>query len=160
MAESMEESVGEGARHRALSLLAVAAIAVAATALLYTIRLIGGAGGEHDAVVVYRGEVCNGCDRWLEALQTEGFEVSVVRMPDIRPLQDDLGVPGRVRSCHVSVVGGYVLDGNVPIENIRQLLRRESPIRGLATRPAAAGEPGPGLVGFDDERRVRPWPST
>ena len=40
-------------------------------------------------------------------------------MPDVSPIKTKHGVPAQLGSCHTSLVGGYVIEGHVPAQDIR-----------------------------------------
>lgn len=55
-----------------------------------------------------------------------------------------LGVPARLKSCHVVRIGDYFVEGHVPIEAIRKLLMERPSIRGIALPGMPSGSPGMG----------------
>jgi len=53
------------------------------------------------------------------------------------------GVPTGLTSCHTSLVGGYVIEGHVPAEDVDRLLReRPKDIKGIAVAGMPSGSPG------------------
>jgi hypothetical protein len=52
------------------------------------------------------------------------------------------GVPARLASCHTTLVGGYVIEGHVPLEDVRRLLKEKPAVVGLAAPGMPAGSPG------------------
>ena len=44
--------------------------------------------------------------------------------------------------CHTSFVGGYVIDGHVPIEAVQKLRAERPAIKGLALAGMPTGSPG------------------
>ena len=52
------------------------------------------------------------------------------------------GVPIQLRQCHIALVQDYVIEGHVPVEAIRRLLKEKPPIVGLAVRGMPIGSPG------------------
>jgi hypothetical protein len=51
-------------------------------------------------------------------------------------------VPGDLVSCHTAKVGGYIVEGHVPAEDIKRLLREKPAIAGLAVAGMPMGSPG------------------
>jgi hypothetical protein len=52
-------------------------------------------------------------------------------------------VPADLASCHTTTVGGYVVEGHVPLDQVARLLReRPTGIRGIAVPGMPAGSPG------------------
>ena len=52
------------------------------------------------------------------------------------------GVPPRLRECHTALVGGYVIEGHVPVDAITRLLKEKPPVVGLAVQGMPIGSPG------------------
>lgn len=52
------------------------------------------------------------------------------------------GVPPQLRSCHTALVQGYVIEGHVPVREIRRLLAERPKARGLAVPGMPRGSPG------------------
>jgi len=84
------------------------------------------------------------CERWIESLRRAGFHVRVE--PDAHPdLHERLQIPAPLAACHTALtVNGprYVIEGHVPADTIRRLLREQPPLRGIAVPGTPAGAPG------------------
>ncbi|UGB39813.1 DUF411 domain-containing protein [Frateuria soli] len=91
---------------------------------------------------VYRDPSCGCCEAWIAYLKSHGF-APVVHDEAVMPaVKARLGVPDRAASCHTAVVGGYVIEGHVPVEDIRRLLAERPRARGLAAPGMPMGSPG------------------
>ncbi|MBI4321578.1 MAG: DUF411 domain-containing protein, partial [Chloroflexi bacterium] len=51
-------------------------------------------------------------------MKDSGFKVQVQWLEDMKPVKQRFGVPERVEGCHTAVIGGYVIEGHVPVEAI------------------------------------------
>ena len=51
-------------------------------------------------------------------------------------------VPSAVESCHTAVVDGYVVEGHVPVDVIRKMLKDRPDIVGIAVPGMPSGTPG------------------
>jgi hypothetical protein len=71
--------------------------------------------------------------------------------PALDGVKDEHGVPGPLRSCHMGVVGGYVIEGHVPAEDVARLLAEHPEIRGLAVPGMPPGSPGMDVRGYEDQ---------
>jgi hypothetical protein len=112
----------------------------------------------HDTIEVWKSATCGCCHMWIEYLQQQGFVVVAHDMsdPELSAIKTKNGVTDALASCHTAHVGGYVLEGHVPAEDIRKLLAERPKIRGLAVPGMIAGTPGMGdtpakfsVVAFD-----------
>jgi len=52
------------------------------------------------------------------------------------------GVPPQLRQCHVALLGGYVIEGHVPVDAIARLLKEKPPVVGLVVQGMPIGSPG------------------
>lgn len=95
------------------------------------------------AMTVYRDPSCGCCEAWAAEAQGAGYKVSLIDRPDMPAIKTRLGVPGELASCHTAVVGGYVLEGHVPMEDVGRLLTTmPKSFRGLAVAGMPRGSPG------------------
>lgn len=100
-------------------------------------------------VIVYKSPSCGCCKAWMKHLEENGFKVTGKDMDNVQPIKNDLGVPGKLSSCHTAVVDGYVIEGHVPAGDIQRLLKERPKIVGLS----APGMP-PSSPGMDQQGKV------
>ncbi len=93
-------------------------------------------------VTVYKSSTCGCCGKWIEYLRTNGFAVNAVDVPDISEYKQRLGVPLELGSCHTAVVDGYLIEGHVPVREIKRLLAERPKAKGLAVPSMPPGSPG------------------
>lgn len=95
-------------------------------------------------VVVYAPSPCLSCIDWADHLRKSGFEVTVreTESANMPRLKRWLNVPGGLESLLTATVGGYFIEGNVPAEDILQLLKEKPRARGLAVPGLPRGAPG------------------
>ena len=94
-------------------------------------------------LTVYKSPTCGCCAKWVEYMQAAGFTAAVTNMPDVTPVKIKNNVPRQLASCHTTLVGGYVIEGHVPVEDVRRLLKEKpADVVGLAAPGMPAGSPG------------------
>ena len=93
-------------------------------------------------VTVYKSPTCGCCKSWVEHVKAAGFAVEVHDLDDLGEIKDEAGVPDGARSCHTAIVDGYAIEGHVPAETIKRLLKERPKIAGLAVPGMPAGSPG------------------
>lgn len=93
-------------------------------------------------MLVYKDPDCGCCHNWVEIMKGSGFEVSVRDTRDMASIKKRYQVGSRLASCHTAVVAGYVIEGHVPADVIRQLLREKPKAVGLAVPGMPIGSPG------------------
>src|SRR5437016_440171 len=73
-------------------------------------------------VTVFKRSTCTCCNKWVDHLKANGFEVKVQQVDDTAPYQRQYQVPQTMGSCHTAVVNGYTIEGHVPATEIKRLL--------------------------------------
>ena len=99
------------------------------------------------AITVYKSASCGCCAKWVDYVRANGFAPTVHDEADMEAIKDDMGVPKAVRSCHTAVVGKYVVEGHVPVEDIRRLLKDHPAFAGVAAPGMPASSPGMAVPG-------------
>lgn len=101
------------------------------------------AAADSPTVVVYKSPTCGCCTKWVEHMRQNGFRVEAHDTAGVDAIKDQAKVPATARSCHTGLVGGYAIEGHVPAEVVRRLLREHpSDIAGLAVPGMVTGSPG------------------
>lgn len=93
-------------------------------------------------VVVNKTPTCGCCGLWVKHLQAAGFAVQVHDFENLGPIKERVGVPFGMGSCHTAEVDGYFVEGHVPADDIKRLLRERPQARGLTVPGMPAGSPG------------------
>jgi hypothetical protein len=93
-------------------------------------------------ITVYKSPTCGCCEGWIGHLREQGFRVRPKDREDMRAIKSRHGVPAALESCHTSVVGGYVVEGHVPIEAVVKLRTERPDIKGIALPGMPSGTPG------------------
>ncbi|HEV8355492.1 MAG TPA: DUF411 domain-containing protein [Gemmatimonadales bacterium] len=93
-------------------------------------------------MVVYKDPGCGCCEKWVGIMNASGFEVSARNSTGMTAIKQRYGVPDALASCHTAIVGGYVIEGHVPADLIRKLLKEKTRVKGLAVPGMVTGSPG------------------
>jgi len=120
-------------------------------------------------VTVYKSPTCGCCGAWIEHLEEDGFVVEANDTVDLATVKAENQVPPQLQSCHTALIGGYVIEGHVPAEDINRLLAERPDVVGLAVPGMPAGSPGmeidghPGqpfdVIAFDQSGNVEVFAS-
>jgi hypothetical protein len=97
------------------------------------------------AAKVYLTPTCGCCSKWADHMKAAGFDLE----RDVRPqaeyekIAPKQKVPVSLRSCHTAVIGRYVIEGHVPADVVRKLLK-EAPaaVVGVSAPNMPIGSPG------------------
>jgi hypothetical protein len=91
---------------------------------------------------LYKNPQCSCCEGYAQYLEKNGFKVDVKPTNDLAEISRNAGVPGDLEGCHTMFVGGYVVDGHVPVDVIRRLLAEKPAIAGITLPGMPSGSPG------------------
>ena len=94
-------------------------------------------------ITVYRSPSCGCCGVWLEHAQKHGFKVEDIKTEDMEALKQKHNVPSQLASCHTTIVDGYVMEGHIPVDDIKRFLtEKPEGFIGLAVPGMPLGSPG------------------
>ena len=106
-------------------------------------------------ITVYKDPSCGCCTNWVTYLRKSGLQANVHDRSDMDALKDSLGVPVALRSCHTAVMGRYVIEGHVPVADMKRLLAAAPKgVVGIAVPGMPAGSPGMEVPGRTDRYDV------
>jgi hypothetical protein len=98
--------------------------------------------GYRPDIVVYKNFHCDCCERWVEYLKAHRFNVRVINVDDLLKEKDRVGVPRGKDACHTAEIEGYFIEGHVPADDIKRLIRIKPDARGLTVPGMPIGSPG------------------
>ncbi len=128
-----------------------AAAASVAIAFSYD-RMHAAAPAPKPTIVVFKDPSCGCCKKWVAHLEASGYKVMAVDTSDMAAVKRALGVDAKLASCHTAMVGGYVIEGNVPAADIDRLLKDKPKVAGLAVPGMIVGTPGMEMAGSKGEK--------
>ncbi|MFP3920461.1 MAG: DUF411 domain-containing protein [Dichotomicrobium sp.] len=85
---------------------------------------------------------CGCCTKWADHMREAGFKVEVTETERMWGVKRMAGVPKDLDSCHTAKIGGYIVEGHVPAEDVKRLLRSSPDVRGLSVPGMPIGSPG------------------
>lgn len=149
-------------RRRLLIIAALALVAATVAGLLTATQPPASRGPE---MLVFAEADTVSSARWIAYLSANGFRIRVRHDPYVTLVHRYLRVPENLQSLHTALVDGYIIEGNVPAEDIHRLLAERPHARGLAVpdtpdrAPGAenlGGRPGPyQVLLFGDQGVIR-----
>ena len=111
--------------------------------LFFMMAVVSQAVHAEDVVTVYKSPNCGCCKKWISHLENNGFTVKSHDVRSVTPKKLEFGITPQLASCHTAVVNGYVIEGHVPANDIKRLLRnRPANIKGLSVPGMPIGSPG------------------
>ena len=127
--------------------------ALAAGVVLIAASLPAVAQGTGPQMHVLKDPNCGCCTAWIEIVEAAGFRVTTELSAGaaLMRFKTEGGIPEEMVSCHTARVGGYLLEGHVPVADIRRLLDERPDAIGLAVPGMPVGSPG---MGPESEREA------
>ncbi|NOT40087.1 MAG: DUF411 domain-containing protein [Alphaproteobacteria bacterium] len=104
------------------------------------------------AIKVYKDPSCGCCTAWVDHLNANGFSATVDESADMAAIKAKLGVPDDLTSCHTGLINGYAIEGHVPADDIKRLLKEKPKAAGIAVPGMPVNSPGMEVEGQPDER--------
>ena len=94
-------------------------------------------------ITVWKSASCGCCQRWVDYLQDDGFQITTHNVDDVVSIKQKLGMTNsELYSCHTAKVGGYIIEGHVPTSDIRRLLNERPKLMGLTAPGMPQMSPG------------------
>lgn len=93
-------------------------------------------------MTIYLSPTCGCCEGWVEHISEEGFDITLEYRENMSPVKEEHGVRPEHSSCHTAVVNGYVIEGHVPGNVVRQFLADAPAVRGITAPGMPVGSPG------------------
>jgi hypothetical protein len=106
---------------------------------------------EFSEVTVFKSPNCGCCVGYIAELEKSGFEVKTVSTANMGAIKQQYNIPKSMESCHTMIIGGYFVEGHVPIEAVKKLIKEKPQVDGIVLPGMPAGSPG--MPGF----KSRPW---
>lgn len=96
------------------------------------------------AIEVWKSPTCRCCQKWADYLTENGFTVSTrsVTRGMLARIKVQAGINRKVSSCHTALIDGYAIEGHVPAEDIKRLLKERPDAAGLSVPDMPLGSPG------------------
>ena len=120
-------------RRSALTWLAAAASLASLPAMATT--------ADKTPMEVWKDPNCGCCKDWIVLVEKAGFAVTVHDVGNTA-VRAKLGLPTQLGSCHTALVGGYVVEGHVPVADIHKLLQQKPKALGITVPGMPVGSPG------------------
>lgn len=117
-------------------------VLVAGGAASMTARQAWAAEDKRREVTLYKDPQCSCCEGYADYLRSNGFTVGLVPTHDLPLLDEKYGIATDLSPCHISLLGGYVVGGHVPIEVVHRLLAEKPAITGITLPGMPMGSPG------------------
>jgi hypothetical protein len=95
-------------------------------------------------ITVYRTPTCGCCKGWVEHIQQHNFNVTDIVKPEaeIQAIRQKHNLPPQLTSCHTAEINGYLVEGHVPSEDVKQLIAKKPNISGISVPGMPIGTPG------------------
>jgi hypothetical protein len=96
---------------------------------------------------VWKNHGCVCCSEWAKHFERAGFAVTMHEVDDVAVISAAAGTPADLAGCHTAKVGGYVVEGHVPVAAVQRLLAERPRVLGLSVPGMPAGSPGMEIEG-------------
>ena len=98
-------------------------------------------------ITVYKSATCGCCKAWVSHLERNGFTVQAHDVGNMYEYKVRAKLGAGLGSCHTAFVDGYAVEGHVPAEDLKRMLREKPDISGLTVPGMPVGSPGMEMPG-------------
>lgn len=102
-------------------------------------------------IEVYKDANCGCCKNWVKHLEENGFTVKSHDVDVLTPYKERAKLGAGLGSCHTAFIDGYAIEGHVPADDIRRLIKEGGDVSGLTVPRMPAGSPGMEMPGQTSE---------
>ena len=117
---------------------------ICAAAACFVVGYAPSAHASQPTMTVYKDPTCDCCGAWASAIGEADIAVDVQEVEDINTIKRKYRVPKTLEGCHTAVIGGYFIEGHVPLEAVQRLLNESPAIAGLTVAGMPVGSLGMG----------------
>ncbi|MBV6626490.1 MAG: DUF411 domain-containing protein [Rivularia sp. (in: Bacteria)] len=120
--------------------------------------------GEAKEVTVFRSPECGCCEDWIKHMQKHGFAIKDdIKTEEMPAIKQEYKVPQQLESCHTAIIDGYVIEGHVPADDIKNFIAQSPKQTGLSVPGMPSGTPGMemgnqkqpfAVVSFDQDSKI------
>ncbi len=96
---------------------------------------------EKPLITMWKSPTCGCCEDWANYVEKNGFRV-LSHLTGNEEMRKKLGMPLKYGSCHTALIQGYVIEGHVPVREIRRLIAERPKALGLTVPAMPIGSPG------------------
>jgi len=93
-------------------------------------------------ITMYKNANCDCCGAWAKHMRNAGFVVIEEPREDMTAIKEKYGVFEKLASCHTAIVDGYVIEGHVPADDVKRLLKEHPDVVGLTAPGMPMKSPG------------------
>ena len=77
--------------------------------------------------IVYLSPDCGCCHDWISHMESNDFVLEKNMDANMYDIKTNAGLPIDLASCHTALIKGYFIEGHVPAQDVKRLLK-ESPL--------------------------------
>jgi hypothetical protein len=81
---------------------------------------------------MYKNPTCTCCETYAAYLEKNGFKIDIKPTNNLAQVAAAEGVPQQLQGCHTIKLGNYVVEGFVPVDQVKKMLLMLPKIKGLA----------------------------
>ena len=96
--------------------------------------------------IVYLSPDCGCCHDWILHMESNAFNLEKNLDSNMYDVKINAGLPIDLASCHTAIINGYFIEGHVPANDVKRLIKENpSNIIGLTVPGMPAGINVPGM---------------
>lgn len=93
-------------------------------------------------VIMFKNPGCDCCVKWADQMNEAEFIVKDEAVSNLNEIKATNGITRQLASCHTAVIGEYIVEGHVPIEDVQRMMKERPDAIGLTVPGMPIGSPG------------------
>ncbi len=73
--------------------------------------------------IVYLSPDCGCCHDWISHMESNDFVLEKNMDANMYDIKTNAGLPIDLASCHTAIIKGYFIEGHVPAQDVKRLLK-------------------------------------
>ena len=73
--------------------------------------------------IVYLSPDCGCCHKWISHMESNNFSLEKNMTSNMYDVKINAGLPIDLASCHTAIINGYFIEGHVPANDVKRLIK-------------------------------------
>ena len=76
-------------------------------------------------ITLYKSQTCGCCALYTKYMVNKGYPLEVKDMQNMAPIKEQYQIPASMQSCHTVEIGGYFVEGHIPLEAVEKMMKEK-----------------------------------
>jgi len=117
---------------------------VVITSMYFSIGFARAADIKNIELEIWKSPTCGCCEKWAQYMASHKFNIKTNNVTHgvLAKIKKEAGLAPQYASCHTAKINGYIIEGHVPVQDVKRLLLERPDAVGLSVPGMPIGSPG------------------